>query len=316
MFDDNAYTSSDLYNIRAVISTLPFMSESEAHEMNKLLDEGHCPIHIAPLYKISKSNSDLYKKLLLDPFLVKYSVYGFFPGAYELTYLNDMRAEIRYEGRSRGRVAIITNQDSSLVIKPIQNSKEAHVADIASKLEIGAKQHPTLTGFLAEEFVEGCFLTDLDRQSLTNDYMEYIGSQLGFMLAQLHDKGIYYNDSTVSDPNGRSHLIINNSGKAKLIDFGISISLDQYPELSLEETHNYVRTLPLYRLFSSMNPDPKDITEFIRQYQRKFFKTPTKDILARDIRFMKEGLSFLVADLDLGRESAFNRGFDSKYFYK
>ena len=117
----------------------------------------------------------------------------------------------------------------------------------------------------------------------------------------------------MSDPNGRSHLIINNSGKAKLIDFGISISLDQCPELSLEETHNYIRTLPMYRIFLGMNPNPEDTTEFIRQYQRDCFKIPTQEILARDIRFMKEGLSFLVADLDTDRESAFNRGFDSKH---
>ena len=135
MFDDTPYTPADLSNIRAVISTLPFMSESEAHDMNTAVNSGQCPTHIAPLYKICHSDADLYKKLLLDPFLLKYSVYGFFPRAYELTYLSDIRAEIRYEVRSRGHVTIITNQDSSLVIKPIQNSREAHVAGIASKLE-------------------------------------------------------------------------------------------------------------------------------------------------------------------------------------
>ncbi|GIT42872.1 MAG: hypothetical protein Ct9H300mP11_08080 [Chloroflexota bacterium] len=79
------------------------------------------------------------------------------------------------------------------------------------------------------------------------------------MLRRLHQEGIYYNDVTFSDPMGRSHILVALNGRCRLIDFGISLNLDQHPNLGREEVHNFVRTLPMYRVFLGMAEDQNHV---------------------------------------------------------
>ena len=155
----NNYTADDLSTIRSIISTLPLMSESDARAMNLAVSTG-VPSHLAPFHRLNSSNPDLYSKLVIDPFVVKYNVYGFFPLAYDLIYHSDKSPDITFSGRTRGRVAILTSSSTNMVIKPLQNSNEAKVATLAGELGVGPKQFDSLQGFLSEEYISGNFITD------------------------------------------------------------------------------------------------------------------------------------------------------------
>ena len=65
-----------------------------------------------------------------------------------------------------------------------------------------------------------------------------------------------------SHPRGRSHLLVDSDGSCRIIDFGISLMLDQHPDLGREEVHNFVRTLPMYRVFRGMAEDQSHVTGF------------------------------------------------------
>ena len=72
---------------------------------------------------------------------------------------------------------------------------------------MGPRQEESLKGFLVEEHVPGPSFTEITMESLGDSDFFAIGSRLGAMLATLHALHIYYNDATLSDPDGRSHLL-------------------------------------------------------------------------------------------------------------
>ncbi|MBO54167.1 MAG: hypothetical protein CL886_00745 [Dehalococcoidia bacterium] len=307
------YTSEELSTIRSTISHLPTMSKSDAHAMNLKVSTGACPSHLGPFHKLNDSHPDLYRKLVIDAFVVKYGAYGFFPKAYDLIYLSDESPNITFSGRTRGRVAILTSSSYNMVIKPLQNSKEAEIATRAGKLEVGPNQFDSLPGFLSEEYVSGKFITD---NSANHDIMPQpvdIGIKVGSALSKLHENQICYNDTTLSDPEKRSHLIINQAGNIKLIDFGLSLSLNEYPNFSIEETFNYVRTMPIYRIFSAMNPTREDVHSFLKSYQRTFKEISPDTIYDRDIQFLTEGLQLMGDVLTEPDKTDFMKGFYEAY---
>ena len=310
---NNSYTSDDLSTIRSTISRLPFMSESDARAMNLEVSTGACPSHLAPFLRLNDSHPDLYRKLVIDPFVVKYGVYGFFPRAYDLIYLSDKSPNITFSGRTRGRVAILTSRSNNMVIKPLQNSNEAKVATLAGELGVGPKQFDSLQGFLSEEYISGTFITDNHSNSDIRPCIEDIGIKLGAAFGKLHENKICYNDSTVSDPDKRSHLILDQASDIKLIDFGISLSLEEYPNFSLEETFNYVRTMPIYQIFETMNPTQGDIHSFLKSYQGKFKEISPDTIYDRDLRFLTEGLQLMSDILTEADKTVFMQGFHSTY---
>ena len=165
-----------------------------------------------PLWPVAAQDSELFQRLTRDALVESHSIYGFFPQAYELVYGQQQPANISFDGRSRGRVAILRGETGSLVIKPMQSRREDEIAAIAGALGVGPRQFPSLPGFLTEEFIEGQFFTELTAQQARPDSMQRVGRSLGSMLGQLHQNQIYYNDATLSDPGGRSHLLVGHDG--------------------------------------------------------------------------------------------------------
>ena len=289
------------------------MSESDARAMNLEVSTGACPSHLAPFLRLNDSHPDLYRKLVIDPFVVKYGVYGFFPRAYDLIYLSDQSPDITFSGSTRGRVAILTSCSNNMVINPLQNSNEAKVATLAGELGVGPKQFDSLQGFLSEEYISGSFITDDHSNSDIRPRIEDIGIKLGSAFSKLHENKICYNDTILSDPEKRSHLILDRVGDIKLIDFGISLSLEKYPNFSLEETFNYVRTMPIYRMFESMNPTQGDVHSFLKSYQAKFKDISADTIYDRDLQFLTEGLQIMSDILTESDKTDFIHGFQSSY---
>ena len=269
------------------------------------------------------ADAGLLRKLQADPLLADYSPYALLPIPYRRIYQQGERPAVTYIGRSRGRGAIFRFADGAgLVVKPLQSRREAAIAALAGELQVGPAQLPTLDGFITEEFVAGPFFTDLPPQAVTGEAMHRLGQELGRMLAALHARRICYNDATLSDPEGRSHLIIPpgwENGPAatgagcRLIDFGVSVLLDYHPRLEPEEVYNLARTTPEFRLFSGMGLAGAALAEFLEQYRQRLAGASAESILARDLRFVQEGLRMASTRMGDRITPPFQEGFNAAY---
>ena len=281
--------------------------------MSEAVAAGRCPPDLAPFWELAETAPVLWQKLARDELVGIYSIYGFFPGIYEMVYLAESPAAIAFDGRSRGRVALVRGPERELVVKPWQSYREGEIAAIAADLDVGPRQYPSLPGFLTEELCPGVFFTELPPAELDDARLFQVGRALGEMLARLHSRRIYYNDATLSDPEGRSHLLVSPDGWCRLIDFGVSVLLDRHPRLTGEEVYNCACTLPMFRLMSGMGLDRRGWESFLRDYGRTLAATPVEEVMERDRRFAEEGLSMAAQRLGEGIIGPFRRGFSETY---
>lgn len=258
------------------------------------------PERVHLFWKLVDLHPELFRRLSEDPWVEALSHYAFFPVV--VGWRSDGRPmpSLRITGRTRGPAAILDSADSSIVIKPFQNSREDEIARIAAEVGAGPRQFPSLPGYLTEQFAEGVFFTDLPSERRDADTMRAAGLALGGMMRRLHEAGIYYNDASLSDPEGRSHLIVSGGGEFTLIDFGVSLLLDRHPEYTREEVHNFARTLPMYRIFAGMADSRADMDDFLAAYAKQMAQATREDIQARDLKFVQQGLS--IAARRLGEE--------------
>lgn len=297
------YDATQLAVIREVIAGLPLLSPDDAARRNAAVAAGRCPSSLWPLWPLADANPALWDALAGDGRIADFSVYGLFPAAYELVYGGaGAAAQIRYDGRTRGRVAIISGYDADgrprrIVIKPQQSRAEPAIAAIAGAMGVGPQQLPTIPGFISEEFVDGAFLTELPPDTAAPARMRVIGSALGEAIRRLHHAGICYNDAAVADPEGRSHLIVRPDGSLCLIDFGISLLLREHPAaLTFEDAWNAARTDPMFRLFRQMSGggDNDALMQFVAEYGRRLAGQTPAEIQARDWRIAGEGATELA----------------------
>ncbi len=278
------------------------MAEGNIAERDAAVRDGRCPERLWPLWPLANQDNELWELLVGDPRIARFSVYGFFPTAYDLVYGDEaVDVDVRYDGRTRGRVAIITGrlrgQTIGIVIKPCQSPGEAEIARIAGDLEVAPRQLPSIGGFLTEEFVQGPFLTDLRSQEASAERMHSIGFALGMTLSRLHAAGVCYNDATVSDPDGRSHTILRSDGGIRLIDFGVALPLQDHPaNLTFHDAYNAARTDPMFRLFRQMasDADSDAFGRFVDDYGRRLARQSVEEIQSRDWRIADEGASIVA----------------------
>ena len=278
------------------------MGEDDIAERDAAVGDGRCPERLWPLWPLAGHDGALWKLLVEDQRVERFSVYGLFPASHHLVYGPESGdVDIRYDGRTRGRVAIITgglrDRAVDIVIKPCQSPGEHEIARIAGDLGLGPRQLPSIEGFLTEEFVHGPFLTDLNPEAASDDRMFSIGRELGLGLSRLHAAGICYNDATVSDPEGRSHTVLLPDSSIRLIDFGVALLLRDHPaNLTFHDAYNAARTDPMFRLFRRMTPDavPEVLGRFINDYGRRLAQQSVEEIQSRDWRIAEEGTSVIV----------------------
>ena len=278
------------------------MTEDDIAERDAAVRDGQCPERLWPLWPLSRRGDELWGQLVEDQPIARFSVYGLFPASYESVYGGEAEnVSIRYDGRTRGRVAIISGlvcgEAADIVIKPCQSPGEADIAAIAGDLGLGPKQLPSIDGFLTEEFVSGPFLTDLRPDEASTERMHGIGVDLGTALSRLHAAGICYNDATVSDPDGRSHTILLPGGGIRLIDFGVALLLRDHPaNLTFHDAYNAARTDPMFRLFRQMAPDTDSdaLGRFVQDYGRRLARQSVDEIQSRDWRIADEGTSIVA----------------------
>ena len=322
------YNPEELGRLQAAIEGLRYQDRETVEAVAAAMADGRCPEHLAPFWSLAAAGEgdsrgrDLLDKLSLDPLVPTYSLYGFFPEIFRRVYQVGERPEVTFDGRTRGPVALFRfSDDAGIVIKPWQNSREAAIAQLAGDARVGPCQLPSLDGFISEELVSGVFFTELASELLSDEFLYQIGTKLGEMIAALHAAHIYYNDATISDPEGRSHLLIelNNDGGhttpdgARLIDFGVSALLDEHPVLELEEVYNIARTTPEFRILSRMGIQGAELRQFLGQYRQRLAAMPREEIQARDLRFTEEGLQQAARILGNDIIPPFREGFQKGY---
>ena len=271
------------------------------------------PEWMRPFWKLIDLEPELFVQLAVDPWVVALSQYSVFPQVLDWRAQGRAIPGIRMTGRTRGPVAILQSGDDLLAVKPFQNSREDEIAAIAASVAVGPAQFPSLPGYLTEQYADGKFFTDLPPDRRDPDTMRTVGLQLGGMLRRLHDVGIYYNDATLADPEGRSHIIVAGDGACTLIDFGVSLLLDRHPDYTREEVRNFARTLPMYRIFAGIADDRTEMNDFLREYGRQMAQASREDILSRDLKFAQQGLSIAGQRLGQGIIPPLRDGFLESY---
>ena len=266
-----------------------------------------------PFWKLVDLQPELFGRLSGDPWVLAISLYSFFPTVLEWRRKGRPIPDLRMTGRTRGPVAILRSGAEHLAVKPFQNSREDDIARIAASVGAGPAQFPSLSGYLTEQFADGVFFTDLPHERRDPDTMRSVGLQLGGMLRRLHEAGIYYNDATLADPKGRSHLIVGDDGGCTMIDFGVSLLLDRHPEYTREEVHNFARTLPMYQIFAGMADNRAELDDFLREYGKQMAAASRQDILARDLKFAQQGLAIAAQKLGQDMIDPFREGFLESY---
>lgn len=298
-----------------MISSLPALDPFSISLRDEAVARGDCPERLWPLWPLERTHRQLWRLLIEDDLIERFSVYGLFPAAYPLVYGPDAQhTTIRYDGRTRGRVAIINDGESAgVVIKPCQSSGEAEIAAIAGDLGLGPAQLAGIAGFISEDYVVGRFFTDLPAEEATQERMRLVGTALANALRRLHSAGICYNDTTISDPEGRSHIILRPDGEIRLIDFGVSLLLDNHPEgLTFEDAWNAARTDPMFRLFRQMTSGGDDtaLARFVADYGRRLAVQTPAQIQSRDWRIAEEGASMVAARYGPVAADALREGMD------
>lgn len=285
------YSEEEVAVIRRAIAPPPPKPPEEVIDTMRPAAGMPVPDHMPPFWKLSDLEMPLFMRLTGDPVVKALSRYAFFPEVYQRLRSGQSIPKLEFSGRARGMVAILGFEDRAIVIKPLQSTREDQIARIAGEIGVGPMQLESLPGYLTEEFVPGTFFTELPEDRLTDEFLTEVGSTVGGMLRRLHKADIYYNDVTFSDPRGRSHLLVDSDGFCRLIDFGISVMLDRHPAFEREEVHNFVRTLPMYRVFRGMAEDESHMDRFLEDYAQKLAESPKPDITSRDLVFAREGLS-------------------------
>ncbi len=241
---------------------------------------------------------ELIEKLTKDGALEELSLpIIFFPEIYERIYNKNEKPIIEQlptSGREIGFKVIF--KDKAYVIKMLESKKEKDIADKVSDLNIGPKQFKTLEGHLVEEFLEGDLLTKIDSKRCTPEFMKNIGIQLGEHLKTLHKNNILVNDQILSNDYSRSHLMITSDDKVKIIDFGASIDLTNFPEISDDEVFSLMRTDAMASMFISSLTSESQKKASIDGYRKKIIPLiENKETLIqiKDMQLMNEGFHFL-----------------------
>ena len=140
--------------------------------------------------------------------------------------------------------------------------------------------------------------------------MRAIGKAVAEALRGLHAAGICYNDATISDPEGRAHIIVRPDGGIRLIDFGVALLLDDHPAgLTFEDAYNAARTDPSFRLLRRLaNPDADTLGQLVSDYGRRLAGRSAAEIQARDWRIAAQGASFLAGRYGAAAGAALREG--------
>lgn len=199
---------------------------------------------------------------------------------------------------ARGVCFKIDTLNSSHVIKPLESLAEKDISSKASELGIGPKQFKTKEGYIHEEFIKGTPLLLLDKEKCTPEFMENLGQKFTQALKKLHENNILVNDQILTDDFNKSHMIIDENGEVRFIDFGAAIDFSNFPNIPDGAVISLMRTDPFmsFRMQSMRDSSKEEQVNLIKEYRENILsKVNTKKdlIQMKDLQLLNEGLYFL-----------------------
>lgn len=313
----SSFTEEEIEEAQACLAKKIKLSEEEWDVLRRVASDE--PDHARAFLPLYVRNNSLYRKIASNSQVEQYGHFVFFPETMEdLLRKTEPKITPRVIGSdNRGWISLWELPKGKRIIKPVQNQKENRVANIVSDLEIGPKQYSTIDYFLTEEFLEGVDFPNLPIERQGQEEMYGLGVRVAQMLKALHGKNVYYNDTTLTDDMGKSHLVILIGGKAKLLDFGAAIDLSDHPNLTDEEVYLYARTLPSINakihMATRAGKQREVFEELVEEFCPKIRSLAKDEILARDLQFIREGL--WAAGMRMPSEGlrAFHQGFQETY---
>ena len=300
------YSEEEIQQIREALS-------GKSDLRSKEIPKRSLPPYLKPFHQLAPIYPDLYRKISKDEKAKQFSLYGFFPEAFDVVYNDDLPAQLVFRNGSRGRVAILLHPSKKIVIKRIQNSREHEIVQLAYDLGVGPKQYPTIDGYLTEEFKDEPIFSSLDLRKEPSERIYLIGIRVGEILSLLHKNDIFYNDAILPDPLGNSHLVVPELSPAILIDYGVSIRLDNFPRLSDEEILNFFRTMPGGGI--AIYLDAKEMDIFL-QKSRQNMPSTKEQVMATDIFRLYEQLSSVKRRVGYPAADTIAKGFEASYKFQ
>lgn len=241
-------------------------------------------------------NPSLMEKIQADPLVAECSVIMFFPVICERILQTSERPTIEpVNAGTRERVIKAVFEDGAYIIKSLENSQEPAVAKLMAEIGVGPEQFQSIEGYITERFVEGQAVNRIESDKCTPEYMDKLGFDIGEAVKKIHEKGILINDQLLSDDFGKSHTIVGLDGKICFVDFGASVDLNNFPEISDEAVRLIIRSDAYASLKLGMLSE-QDLPAFIDHYRQNVlsrYKTKEEVIDRYDGQLIGEGFSFL-----------------------
>ena len=306
------YTNEEITQVRDAISGRFQLTPEQIRQGKELFAATEPPQHLGNAIVFAVTNSDLYQKLLADERAKEFGLYGFFPESFPLVYGSETSPSLEVGSGNRGYTFLFRHPVKNLVIKPVQSSRESEIADIAAELGVGPMQYTTLDGFLTEEFLQGKPFSQLRDSETTPKKMYELGRKAAIILNKLHSREIFYNDTTLTDDMGRSHLMVAEPNP-KLFDYGVALRLNNHPNLTDEEVFNYTQTLPGINFSLAFDRSPDKINTLIMRFRPQVVGLSKQDIMMRDLELILEGLHFATFRLGGHIFEPFKKGFSEVY---
>lgn len=268
--------------------------------------------YLMPLVGLA-GERELFDKLQRDPRIGRFSFTMFFPvlGGHLDSDLADVEITIR-PTRTRGFAARILVEGKDVVIKPIQSPDEPKIAKYAGEQGIGPGQYETLDGFLTEEFLPGKLFSQVSRE-LDSGSARAIGLRVAEILSILHKANFVFNDVIFDDDFGGSHLIVDTTKGTRLIDFGVSIDLTAFPNLTDEQIYRVLLTLPgIGGLIQAGMMERDELDARIAQMKETLQHESRDGLIVRDIHFVHEGLGITSMKSNIAARAIFD-AFEATY---
>jgi len=238
---------------------------------------------------------ELMAKIESDPVVAEFGIAVFFPVIGDRIINGETPKVESINANTRGRGFKATFKDGAYITKPLENSEEVKIAKAMAEIGVGPEQFESLPGYITEQFAEGVAVSKLAPERCTPEFMQELGAKIAEAIKKVHDKGILINDQLLADDFSKSHTIVGADGKICFIDFGASIDLNDYPNISDEAVRLIMRSDGIASMSLGM-ATPENIGGIISDYRNRrlsLCKTK-KEVIARyDGQLLNEGLSFL-----------------------
>jgi len=247
-----------------------------------------------------KISEKLLEKVQKDPLVGESSVSIFFPAVTEhILETGENPKVVAVRTGVRDRAMMVGFKDDSYMIKSIENSQEPEVAKTVAEIGVGPKQFESVKGYITEKFIEGKAINEIDPNECTSEYMEDMGHKIGNAIKKVHEQNILINDQLLADDFGKSHTIINSEGEINFIDFGASVDLTDFPNLSDEQVYLIIKSDAMASMKLGMISQ-KDMPAFIDNYRRGIlseFQNKEEVFNRYDGQLLSEGFYFLSQKL-------------------